>query len=475
MNKILLPISFAFALLLAVACNREPDFYVEEGSLDFSVDTIYFDSIFTNFDSPTERVTVINNSGNNVLISRIEFEDGRDFGMIFDGLTTNLVEDYELPDGDSAVAFVNFTSDIRDEFLRDKLLFTVGDQTQDVDIEAFIFDGILLRDTILSPELGNSVTLDPNEKYIVDGFLAVPEGVTLIIPAGTQLYFTPRKDAEFNLSSSILVFGTLRVDGELGNEVVFQQTRFGDRYEETADQWRGIAFFSSSSANIIRHAIVKNALIGIYQEFGNSAPFPKVYLDRCEIRNMSAYGILSVGFLPQLPTFPMIKAENCVIHNCATSTFRTFGGGYYEFDNCTFANYSINFTRNTPQLWVDNYDATNLVPLPVDARFRNCIVWGSEEEEYVQDTFPGTSFDIRFEHCFVRTTLPIQGFSNTTNNDPFFPSFVEPRTSSPADRDYRLTPESPAVDAGQDIGLRIDKDNLMRDALPDLGAYESQE
>ena len=143
MNKILLPISFVFALLLAFSCQREPILYVEEGDLDFSVDTIYFDSIFTNFDSPTERVTVINNSGNNVLISRIEFEDGQDFGLIFDGLTTNLVEDYELPDGDSAVAFVNFTSDIRDEFLRDRLLFTVGDQTQDVDIEAYIFDGIL--------------------------------------------------------------------------------------------------------------------------------------------------------------------------------------------------------------------------------------------------------------------------------------------------------------------------------------------
>ncbi len=461
--------------MLALGCNREPMFFVEEGSLDFSVDTIYFDSIFTNFDSPTERVTVRNNSGNNVLIRRIEFQDGSDFGMIFDGLPGNVVENYELPDGDSAVAFVNFTSEIRDEFLRDKLLFSVGDQTQDVDIEAYIFDGILLRDTVLSPEIGQSITLDANEKYIIDGFLAVPEGVTLIIPAGTQLYFTPRKDSDFNLTSSILVFGTLRVYGELGNEVVFQQTRFGYRYEETPDQWRGIAFFSTSSSNIIRHALIKNALIGVYQEFGNPTPFPKVFLDRTEIRNMSAYGILSVGFVSQLDPFPMIRAENCLIHNSSQSNFRTFGGGYYEFDHCTFANYSINFTRNTPQVWVDNYDANSLTILPVQARFRNCIIWGSEEEEFVQDTFPGSTFDITFENTLLRTTLPVKGSSITKGNDPDLPQFVLGRTSDPAERDYRLEAESPAVNAGQDLNVAIDKDDRMRDLQPDIGAFEYRE
>lgn len=451
---------------------------MEEGSLSFSVDTIYFDSIFTNFDSPTERVTVINNSGNNVRISKISFQNGSEFSMIFDGLTANEVVDYELADGDSAVAFVSFTSDTKDEFLRDKLLFQVGGQTQDVDIEGYIFDGVFIRDSLLTPANGaNNAIWDPALKYIIDGPLVVPDGVTLIIPAGTQVYFTPRKDENFNLISTMVVYGSLRVYGDKGNEVVFQQTRFGRRYEETPGQWRGIAFANISNGNIIRHAIIKNGLIGIYQEYGNDGIFAKIDLDRTEIRSMAAYGIFTAGYIAQLDPYPMIRANNCLIHNCSEGNLRIIGGGFYQFNHCTFANYTVDFTRNSPQMIVNNYDAADQVvtELPLKATFRNCIVWGSEEEEVLKDTLPGSNFELIFDHSMVRTTLPFEGLivGNSTDPNSNYPEFVAPTEAEADDRDYRLESGSPARDVGVVIpGINVDLDNIGRDAIPDLGAYE---
>ena len=466
------------AVLIGLGCSDKPTFFVEEGDLTFDVDTVYFDSIFVNFDSPTERLTVYNNSGRNIRISNIAFENGSEFGLIFDGLTMNEIENYELADGDSAVAFISFNSEVRDEFLREKLLFTVGEQTQSVDIEAYIFDGLLLRDSLLTPPAGNSVVWDANNKYIIDGPLVVPDGVTLIIPAGTEVYFTSKRDENFNFVSGILVYGTLRVFGAEGSEVLFSQTRFGRRYEETPGQWRGIAFANISTSNIIRHAVIKNAVIGVYQEYANNGVFAKVKLENTEIRNSAAYGILGAGLTLQLDNYPLIEAENCLIHNNAEANVRIVGGGYFQFNHCTFANYSVDFSRNTPMLNIGNYgiDGDSAVEVPTRINFTNCMIWGSEEEEYVQDTIPGSNFDITFDNCIVRTTLPLHGSNNITGTDPFFPQFIEPGAAEPDDRDYRLQETSPAIDAGTTVsGINQDLDDLPRDAQPDVGAYEYQE
>ena len=65
------------------------------------------------------------------------------------------------------------------------------------------------------------------------------------------------------------------------------------------------------------------------------------------------------------------------------------GGGKYDFFNCTFANFNLpRFSRRTPQVLVSNYrvlDGTGLV-YPTYTQFVNCIIWGSEEDEFVIDS-----------------------------------------------------------------------------------------
>ncbi len=468
-------IGYAMLLLVMVvsSCHLRPDVFVPSGDLAFDTDTVFFDTIFTSLPSPTERLVVRNQSGKNMLIGEIKLESATDYSLIFDGITANRIENYELEDGDSAIAFIKFTSDEKDAFARDRLLFKVGDNTQHVDIEAYVWDAVFYKDTVLGGFGGSNLTvLGPDKRHVIDGPMYVADGHTLRILPGTQIYFTGRKDDNFNLISSIVVFGRLLVEGTLGNEVVFQQSRYGERYNESGGQWRGIAFGSIAKASSIDHAIIKNGLIGVYQEYGNSGVGPKISISNTEIRSMGAYGILSYGFMQVLPNYPLLRVDNCLIHNCVEGTVGLYGGGKYEFRQTTLANYTVDFTRNKPQLVVNNYD-DNFV-YPTKATFENCIIWGSEDEEFVPDSFPvADAFDVTFQATLLRTTLQVKGFNVITANSIDFPKFVDPTAAEPNARDYRLLTGSPAINLGQPImGLGSDKEGKPHFLRPDAGCYE---
>ena len=65
-----LPGLVALTFLSIWSCER-PSNPIEEGTLTFSVDTVMFDSIFTTFLTPSERLIVSNNTGRAVKVSRI--------------------------------------------------------------------------------------------------------------------------------------------------------------------------------------------------------------------------------------------------------------------------------------------------------------------------------------------------------------------------------------------------------------------
>lgn len=464
------------SLLLATGCLRKPDVFLPDGDLAFSSDTIFFDTIFTTLPSPTERVMVRNNSDHNILISEVKLDKGVDYSLTFDGVAANRIENYELPQGDSVLAFIKFTSEKKDEFTRDQLVFKIGEQTQKVEIEAFVYDAIFYKDSVLGGfGSGNLTVMGPDKKHLIDGCLVVADGHTLRILPGTQIYFTPRKDQNFNLESAIKVFGRLLVEGGPGQPVTFQQTRYGENYEETGGQWRGIAFASISKASLINHAIIKNGLIGVYQEYSNSGIGPKVTIKNTQIRNMGAYGVLSYGFTPFLSSYPLIRMENCLVTNCAEGTLGIYGGGYYQFIQSTFANYTVDFSRNSPQVVISNYDDTRVYL--TKANFENCIIWGSEEEEFAPDSFPiANHYDVTFKASLVRTTLPLKGFNIISADVTDFPKFADPAAGEPADRNFQLTSGSPAIDLGQPSdGVFTDLRGVPRDMRPDAGCYEFNE
>jgi hypothetical protein len=492
-------------LLLLWACER-PVNPVESGVLTFSADTLKFDSLFTTFLSPSQRLIVSNFSGEDILISRIWLDRGArsEFSMIADGIQADTAEDIVIPHRDSIHIFINLRSQERDKLVEEFLYFQVGDEIQQVLLRARVIDAYFLQARIVQEEdlLGitpesfyfrQDTTLTPEKPIVLDGPIIIPEGVTVSILPGTTLYFTPYKfgvkDSSgvptFGFFSYLIVGGTLRAEGQPGQPVEFRGTRFDSLYQENPAQWRGIRFLPSSKDNLLSHCRIKNALIGIEVDSGAVNQNPKVLVQHSEIRNMGVHGIAAIGADPAIgpASPPALLMENSIVSTCKLHTLWVYGGSKLAFYNCTFANFNISrFTRRNPQLRLGNwlsFDGVNATVFPSYTQMVNCIVWGSEEDEIVLDTLPGASHDaLEIRRSIVRVSSEYEPFLN-----PYLPeSFknADPQFNDYFLRDYRIKASSIAINSGisfpsgstgYSLDFRGRPDSARYDGF-DIGAWE---
>ncbi|MEO0471683.1 MAG: choice-of-anchor Q domain-containing protein [Bacteroidota bacterium] len=500
--KILWPFVL-LGMTIMFSCER-PNNPIEEGTLTFNVDTVKFDSIFTTFLSPAERLIVRNENGQAVNISRIWLEDApdTDFSMIVDGIEGEDVEDIVIPANDSITIFINHKSDLLDGFIEEYINFQIGNEMQRMLIRGFVLDAYFYRARIIQD--GNTFTVEGNifdtdqtlpidKPIVMDGPIFVTENAKLTILPGTEIFFTPYKfgvtDSNnapfFILFSTLIVNGSLDAVGLKSDPIVFTGTRLEDAFRENPAQWRGIRFGVNSRDNVMEHCLVKNALIGVQVDSISINQNPKLRIQYSEIRNMGAFGVYGLGFdnsgtVQNTP--PAIFMENCVVNTCKERTVLLQGGGKYAFYNNTFANYSIfGFTRRTPQISVNNYrilDGTAFI-YPTFTDFVNCAIWGSEEDEFVIDTLFDAPFDrLILENCLVRLSEDNEPLitphlrNSLVNMDPLFMDFLT--------KNYRLNNGSPAIDAGIDfpVGSSGYEDDFRRapDSLRsspfDIGAFE---
>ncbi|MEO0896987.1 MAG: hypothetical protein AAFY71_11345 [Bacteroidota bacterium] len=491
---------------------------LSEGTLEFSTDTLSYDSLFVNFLSPTEILITYNNSGHPINIDRVWLEEGADseFDMIVDGVRGREATDVVIPNGDSIHLFINLKSELRDDFAEEYLNFQIGDEVQKVLLlarvkDAYLFKARYIRTYSTEPDFirgyffGQSgvtdTVLTPEKPIIFDGPIIVPEGFTLTILPGTEIFFTPHKinaardtlpPDTFAFFSTLIVGGTLIAEGAPGAPITFQGTRFDSSFLEKPAQWRGLRFAANSRNNVMEYCKVKNALIGIEVDSTSVNDQPKLSLKNSEVRNSGAYGLWSLGFdLSGTVTenaAPSVYAENSLFNTAKERNLYILAGGKYEFYNCTFANYGIGFSRRTPQILVRNwfldfFDPTQANIFPTYADFKNCIVYGSEEDEFVIDTLEGGAFDrLLLENCLLplsedNDTLIRPHLKNCLVN-------VDPLFNMPFERDYRPQAGSPVIDAGVELSPLIQNSILMGDfrgpdfprSLPlDIGAYEFYE
>ena len=464
-------------MLIVFSCRREN--LAGSGPVQFSEDTISFDTLFTTFQSPTQRLQFYNTSRGKLKLESISIlgGGGSDFSIIVDGVESQSVSDYELNSGDSAIIFIKLRSVEKDKFSRDYLQFVSGNSVQVVVLQAFLLDAFFWKDYVVWD--GEDLNFDNSKPHVIDGIFRVMPGAMLTIAPGTQLYFTSRKDENFNLISMLDIQGTLLVDGMPGSPVVFTSSRLDGDYPETGAQWRGIRFGTNSRLSKIEYALIKNALFGIEVDSFSIDMNPKVRIRQTEIRNMSAYGLWGIGYgIPTPNHGPMIDAQNVLIHNCQQANFAMIAGGDAVLNNCTFANYSIDFSRRSAQLGISNYyeDTASTTLYPAIVQFNNCIIWGSEEEEIVLDTiegYPGYLF-VEFNSCILKTTKDFAGTNILKNADPLF---TDPTKVNPFERDYSLKENSPAINSGINLSgppfhLYVDFKGVPRGAQYDRGCFE---
>ncbi len=466
-------LAFLFALS---SCERNTYTTNPADKLNFSEDTVQFDTIFTGIGSTTQYLTIINRNKKDIKVDDIMLARGANsvFRINVDGIQSNHVKNIEIPAGDSIFVFVEVTINpsVNDMVEQDSILVLSNGNTQDVDLIAFgqnvhLFDGeVLHNDTVWKSE----------KPILIYNSVLVDENVSLTIEEGTQLHF--------HYGSSLLVKGTLKVNGQLDFPVVFQGDRLEEPYDDVSGQWGawltlenggiyllgGIHFLTGSKYNEMQYAEVKNAIIGIRADSVVTAGVPTVKLDNCIIQHMNIAGLYGAG--------AHITATNSQFLDCGQYSAALLYGGDYNFKHCTFANY-FSGSRQTSAVMLNNYfayqsEGQDIVDVrDFNAYFGNCILFGNLAEELNLDIFDDGVSDYTFENCLIKTGTNINNshFINVIKNEN--PKFVDVYETY----DYHLDTLSPVKDAGKlEIGMEVpldfDGNSRVDDNAPDLGAYE---
>ena len=232
-----------------VACNEDADFSSSPSmGLEFSCDTVSFDTLFTGLVSPTAKFVVRNRNDKALHISSVQLESGGEtgFSVLVDGQYGSYMRDLEIRAKDSlyVLASVNVERNGADVplLVKDSLLFT---------LESGVQQGILLlaygRDVTFLH--GWNVVADTAlaaGHYVVYDSLKVEPGATLTLAPGTTLYFHDK--------AYMRVSGTLKAVGAQGSPIVFRGDRTDNMfsylpYDRIPGQWDGIVIDSLSNGN----------------------------------------------------------------------------------------------------------------------------------------------------------------------------------------------------------------------------------
>ncbi|MFZ5940226.1 MAG: choice-of-anchor Q domain-containing protein [Bacteroidota bacterium] len=465
----------AFILLL-FQCRPERA-YVEEqdARLEFTVDTVYFDTVLTTFGTVTRSFRVKNPYNRFVKISEIRLAGGSSslFRINIDGLNGPVQENLELAPHDSMYVFVEATPAENGVpgFLRiqDSIVFVTNGNTQDVDLVAWGQDVHILRDSVLDY---NAVWTADKPYLIIDGIL-VDTLNTLRMEPGVQVYL--------HRNASIYVLGTLEIAGTTEAPVEFRGDRFEAMYDNLPGQWGVIYFITGSRANRIDNARILNGTVGLWADSLVSTTEPVLTISNTFINQMSYDGLLARG--------TSVKAWNLAIGDCGNACAELLYSGSYEFDHCTFGNYwrSGFALRQFPALYIANYYgyydtiSEDVVVIRYEVRdiekaeFRNSIIYGENLNELVVDRHPDGQLNYLFDHCLTR--IDRSKFDYTLDPDfKFIINSYDPKFDS-VHVSLELDSLSPAIDQGLlDYAIThpfdLNGNSRVSDGKPDLGAFE---
>lgn len=465
--------------LLQLSSCRDDDFNTSPSlTLEFSMDSLLFDTVFTTVGSSTRYFKAYNRHNSRIRIPSIQLGSGASgyFRINADGKSGSVIRDVEIGPKDSLYVFVEVTVDALDHdlplIITDSVIFDVNSNLQDVKLVAwgqdahFIYPNDTLHDIDLAYHLISENTVWAGPKpYVVYGIVLVAPGASLHIEPGTQVHFHHQSALIFSGHSS------LKVQGTLEEPVTFQGDRLEADYRDLPGQWGYIWLTASSRDHEIDYAIIKNATYGIVLDSIGSFTEPTLRIRNSIIKNMDQTALEFRG--------SHVEAENLVIANCGKHAIYLGLGGNYDFRHITIGNYyNLPGTiRQTPSLMLNNYyiDTTHTVQVRDFEKvyFGNSIIYGSLQEEIQTDIEGSASFSaFSFDHSLLRTSLHHQMgelFTGSIFNQ-------SPRFVSTSNNDYRLREDSPAIDQGDpQISVPYDILGHSRQERIDLGAYQYYE
>jgi hypothetical protein len=442
-----------FILTVFISCSRKDEKITadQNAKLTFSTNTVFFDTLFTSVGSITQRVWVFNRNANAVNISSIELggKATSAYTIIINGKESYYENNITLRGRDSIYILVKLFIDPQNQSLpylvTDSITFVTNGNSQKIDLIAYGQDATFLNSVTVPCD----TTWTNIKPFVIYDFINIAQGCTLTIQKGVRILFHD--------NAHLHVRGTLLVQGDKDSLVVFSGDKLTFGYENLPGQWQGILFEGSSKNNSFNYAVIKNALTGlkILNDPADTDTIAEVTLSNSIIKNMQGAGLEGYG--------TDVYAWNSLFANCVKQTVAGFGGGNYHFKHCTFANYSYTFFREEPAVELSNYK--NPLAGPLKARLTNCIVWGDRQNELQLSDNTMNTFDFIAANCILKTTRTDQNTNANKIN-------INPEFVNPVSLDFHLKSASPAINAGQDLGIIEDLDGKIRDVSPDVGAYE---
>lgn len=473
------------------SCNPEEQFITSsDAKLEFSLDTLRFDTVFTERGSATRILKVFNPHSESIRISNIRLaDDASPFRINVDGISTKSIDDVEIAGKDSLYIFGEVTIDpdapvSNSPFvIYEDLLFETNGNDQVVKLEAWGQNAIYIPNRFSADSLnlitcdGGEITFGNEKPYVVFGVLFI-DNCTLEILEGARIHFfggfarIENEDGSFTTYNDGLLFilpdGKLKVRGTVEDPVIFEGDRLEEDFQDVQGQWAGIRLGAGSTGHELENAIIKNSIVGIRADSTN------VSLKNVQMVNTSSSGLLSVR--------ANITAENCLFHSNSGNAVQLEYGGNHNFKYCTLASFGVDASalRMTNLLCLDQFCSEYLTN-PLSATFDNSIVFGSRRDEISLFGAPEDPFDYKLNNCIVRVDELDDADGNYTD---FFEhcepcinaTFGDPIFADVDEDDYSLDTLSLAENNALPIDfIQLDIIGNERDSeTPDIGCYEYQ-
>ena len=483
---------------LAAGCRKDLQFTGDGVTLEFSTEQVLFDTVFSQLTtSVTKRFVARNPNAQGVRVDiALVGAAPSPFRMNVDGVSGETFDDVEIAGKDSIFIFVEVlpgATGVNTPFvIEDHIRFNTNGTEQEVLLQVWGQD-VLKYPNAEAPLqniqglppfcyiaggyddngvqiCGENVVWTAEKPILLMNYAVVDSCNSLTIEPGARIY------VHSGAGLWVYKYGRLTAEGTLDQRIRFQGDRLEPAYQGLPGQWDRIWINEGDAGqdNSLKNVEIRDALIGLQCETFPSDPSAptsaaKLLLENVRIRNCSAAGILSRNY--------RITSRNLLVANAGQYCVALTGGGEYDFNHTTIANYWAYDVREEPAFIMTNtfQDINGDVQSRdiLTSTFQNGIIYGSNANEFQVDLQPGPIADYFFDRYLFRTD---QGTSDAAhfgdqnfiirNQDPAFVDALED--------DFHLSSGSvSARDKGNITGPIQDLDGVLRaDGQPDLGCYE---
>lgn len=457
-------------------------------------DTIFFDTVFTSIGSVTKRFVVRNENTSAVRVD-VALEGGTPsaYRINVDGASGTSFNDVEILGNDSIFVFVEATIDPNNQsnpfLVEDHIRFNTNGNDQRVLLLAYgqnahfyrpdqhvqglpAFSYIAGGYDQNGQQICETVHWTNDKPYVIYGYGVVDSCCTLIIDPGVRVYM------HGGAGLWVYKYGHIIAGQALGNpedRIVFQQDRRESIYDDLPNQWDRIWINEGDQDNEFHNCVIKNALIGIQAQslFTTGQPVGPnhLVLDQVIIQNCATAGLYTENY--------RVNATDLLVADAGQYCAVLTGGGQYNFDHCTFANYwSLEVRQEPAFLLTDkfvNSAGGGEIRTIETSTFSNGIAFGNNTNEFKLDVDGGAGAVFTFDHFLFKTD------QNTDNSGGHFPDQAsiyrnqEPGFIAPNDHDLHISSNAFSRDKGvPSVNVTSDLDNVPfgQDGQYPLGCYQ---